>query len=146
MDVVLDANVLVSGFSFGGGVPDRILRRWKEGQFRLIVSSHLLAEVGNTLEKPYFRSRLSESSVQQALLLLRIEARTTLLTNVVSGVATHPEDDSVLATAVSASCDYLVTGDRQLQHLGSYQGVRIVSPREFLTLVERLEQDDETEL
>ena len=49
-----------------------------------------------------------------------------------SGVATHPEDDLVLATAVSAQADYLVTRDRQLLKLGSYQGVAIVSPTEFL--------------
>jgi predicted nucleic acid-binding protein len=50
-------------------------------------------------------------------------------------VATHPEDDLVLATAVSAHADYLVTGDRKLQRLGSYQGVRILSPREFLAVL-----------
>jgi len=65
------------------------------------------------------------------------------MNSVVSGVASHPEDDIVLSSAVSAAVDYLVTGDRQLQETGSFQGVKIVSPRDFLTLLERLEQDDE---
>jgi uncharacterized protein len=51
----------------------------------------------------------------------------------VSGVASHPEDDLILATAVSAQADYLVTGDRQLLALGEYQGVQIVTPRDFAT-------------
>jgi hypothetical protein len=42
----------------------------------------------------------------------------------------------VLAAAVSADADYLVTGDRQLQRLGTYEGVRIVSPRDFLALLD----------
>ncbi len=56
-------------------------------------------------------------------------------------MATHPEDDLVLATAVSAAADYLVTGDKQLQRLGGYHGVAIVSPRDFLAL---LQQQDES--
>jgi predicted nucleic acid-binding protein len=47
-------------------------------------------------------------------------------------VATHPEDDLVLATAISAKAEYLVSGDTKLQRLGTYEGVKIVSPREFL--------------
>jgi predicted nucleic acid-binding protein len=54
----------------------------------------------------------------------------------VHGIATHPEDDLILATAVSGRADYLVTGDRQLLALGSYQGVRIVTPRDFLAILE----------
>lgn len=54
----------------------------------------------------------------------------------VTSVATHPEDDLVLATAVSAQVDYLVTGDRQLQRLDTFQDVRILSPRQFLTILE----------
>ena len=51
-------------------------------------------------------------------------------------IATHPEDDLVLATAVSAQADYLVTGDRQLLALGTYQGVRNVRAREFIDTLE----------
>jgi uncharacterized protein len=51
-------------------------------------------------------------------------------------VATHPEDDLVLAAAVSAEAGYLVTGDRQLQQLGRFRGVDIVSPRAFLAILE----------
>ncbi len=50
----------------------------------------------------------------------------------VQGVATHPEDDLILATAVSGGAQYLVTGDRQLLKLGNYQGVQIVTARDFL--------------
>lgn len=51
-------------------------------------------------------------------------------------MATHPEDDLVLATAVSAQADYLITGDAMLRKLRTYEGVSIVSPREFLDVLE----------
>lgn len=55
----------------------------------------------------------------------------------VHGVAAHPEDDLVLATALSGQADYLVTGDLKLQRLGTHQGVQILSPRAFLDVLER---------
>ena len=66
---------------------------------------------------------------------MRHEAEVTPITVRVAGVATHPEDDLVLATAVSAGADYLVTGDRQLQKLGRHGSVTILSPRGFLALL-----------
>jgi predicted nucleic acid-binding protein len=42
----------------------------------------------------------------------------------------------VLAAAVSANSDYLVTGNRKLQALGMYEGVRILSPRQFLDVLD----------
>jgi predicted nucleic acid-binding protein len=60
----------------------------------------------------------------------------------VHNIATHPEDDVILATAVSAKADYLVTGDTKLQHIGMYRGVVILSPRRFLeTLTEKVSED-----
>lgn len=52
-------------------------------------------------------------------------------------MATHPEDDVVLATAVSVRPSILVSGDTKLQQLGHHQGVTILSPRDFLTLLEQ---------
>jgi predicted nucleic acid-binding protein len=59
----------------------------------------------------------------------------TPLTVTVEGVATHPEDDLVLATAVSGGAQFLVTGDHRLLALREYEGVVIVSVREFLALL-----------
>ncbi|MCC7021329.1 MAG: hypothetical protein IT338_00795 [Thermomicrobiales bacterium] len=51
-------------------------------------------------------------------------------------MATHPEDDLILATAVACRASYLVTGDRKLRAVGAFRGVAILSPREFLTRLE----------
>ena len=60
----------------------------------------------------------------------------------VRGVATHPEDDLVLATAVSGQVDYLVTGDRQILRLGMYEGVTIISPAAFLDILHAQREED----
>lgn len=134
---VLDANVIVSGFvrSRPDSAVVRILDAWRLGLYVLVVSDHILAEVTRTFLDPYFARRLSAGQIEVALLLLQTGAEVVPLTANVSGVATHPEDDHVLATAVSACADYLVTGDTMLQKLGEYEGVKIIGPRQFLELL-----------
>ncbi len=97
------------------------------------MSERILLELERTLQTPYFRRRLSSQDIAEALTLLRDEATPTSITTHVTGVATHPEDDLILATAVSAQADYLITGDLQLQRLGAYEGVTILSPALFST-------------
>jgi uncharacterized protein len=100
------------------------------------MSEHILAELERTLSSPYFDRFLSADDRLAALEALRVDATVVPVTVEVTGVATHPEDDLVLATAVSGRVDYLVTLDRQLLRLGVYEGVRIVSTREFLTILQ----------
>jgi putative PIN family toxin of toxin-antitoxin system len=140
--VVLDTNVIVSGFvrSRPDSAVVRILDAWRLGQFVLVLSDHILAEVTRTFLDPYFARRLSAGQIEAALRLLQTGADVVSITANVSGVATHPEDDHVLATAVSARADYLVTGDAMLQKLGEYEGVQIVGPRQFLELLSQEDQ------
>ena len=139
---VLDANILVSGFPAATGTVAMLIDRWRAGEFLLVVSQHILDEVGRAWTKPYWQARFAPILIERALALLQQDADLTTITATVKGVATHPEDDVVLATAMSAQVDYLVTGDKHLQALGRYQNVTILSPRDFLTL---LEQDDAQE-
>lgn len=136
---VLDTNVLVSGFAgyqLATSTPGELIRRWRRRDFTLVVSHHLLAEVDRTLTNPYFARRLPHRQITGASRLLRTKAELTAITVTIAGVATHPEDDLVLAAAVSAKVDYLVTGDRQLLQLRTYRGIILLSPRAFLTYLE----------
>jgi putative PIN family toxin of toxin-antitoxin system len=134
---VVDTNVLASGFasSSHSSLPAQIIDAWRAGSYTLVVSEHILDELERTLLTPYFRRRLTLDAIAADCALLRRQAIVADLTVNVSGVATHPEDDLILATAVSAHTDYLVTGDTRLQKVGSYEGVRIVSPRDFLDIL-----------
>lgn len=135
---VLDANTIASGaarFRLGTSPPVLVLQAWALGQFEMLISDRLIDEVVRTLSKPYFLTHVEPDVHAATISALEDEATRVAMTTAVSGVATHAEDDVVLATAVSASADYFVTGDRQLQQLEHFQGVAIVSPRDFLTLL-----------
>jgi putative PIN family toxin of toxin-antitoxin system len=132
---VLDTNVLASGF-IGEAKPDstpgELVRRWRAKAFTLVVSEHILAELTDTFSNPYFIRRLSASAIADALDSLRIDALIQPITVNIAGVASHAEDDVVLATALSAGAPYLVTGDRRLLERGTHRGTHLLSPREFL--------------
>lgn len=133
---VLDTNVLASGFVNQAGTPGQILLHWTYEAFTLVVSEHILVELARTFDAPYFRRRLTPEQRAANLALLRSVARIAPVTADVRGVATHPEDDAVLATAVSGGAGYLVTGDHRVQELSIYRSVRILSSRTFLALLE----------
>jgi uncharacterized protein len=133
---VLDTNVLASGLTFRRGRQATILDLWTERAFELILSSHLLQETENTLANDFFVRRFGPNFESDIYLAIK-RAPITGLMNPVSGVATHPEDDLILATALSGGAHYLVTGDKQLLKLGSFEGVRIVDSRAFLEILDR---------
>ena len=81
---------------------------------------------------PYFAARLSVKERTDYLTLVRQLAPIIPITTRVSGIAMHPEDDVILATAVSARAQYLLSGDRQLRRLGAYKDIQILSPSAFL--------------
>ena len=71
-----------------------------------------------------------------AQLLLQEEALWTPVTVPVSGVTTRPEDDHIVAAAVTAQTEYLVTGDKKLRQLGAYHRIRAVPPRTSFDLLQ----------
>jgi putative PIN family toxin of toxin-antitoxin system len=137
---VLDTNVLVSGFPARGTVPALLIDAWRQEMFQLVVSEHILAELAETWRDPYWRARFSSAESADAIELLRTFAIVTPLSVAIAGVATHPEDDLILATAVAGGAAYLVTGDRKLRAIGAFQGISIRAPREFLTLIAHAEE------
>jgi putative PIN family toxin of toxin-antitoxin system len=129
----LDANILASSaIAPAGGMLAQLFDRWKRREYEVAISEHIYLEMQRALNSSYFQSRLSPSQIADFLTLIRTRATIVPITVTVQGVATHPEDDLVLATAVSAPADYLVTGDRQLLRLGMYQGVTILRARNFI--------------
>jgi len=134
---VLDANVLAPAFANPTATAGHLIALWQAGGFELVVSEHVIAEVRRTYADPYYARRVSPQQVEAAVALLRAEAIVTSLNIPVTGIATHPEDDLVLATGLSAGADSLGTRDRQLLKLGTYGGMRIVGPGELLAILER---------
>ena len=136
LSAVLDTNILASGALTSSTIPGQILSMWREGQFKLILSSYIINELIQVLNKPYFKRLINVHDIKEFVELLENEAILIQVTVKIEGIATHPEDDFILATALSAKADYLVTGDHALQDLKQFKGIRIVNPRLFSEILQ----------
>ncbi len=126
--IVLDTNVVFS--SLYGGKPRAIMDLWRDGSFVLCLSSAILEEYLEVIA----RFRNSASQAERLVGALR-EGRNALLIEpeVALGVVSQdPDDDVFLACAVAARADAIISGDRHLLALGSFQGIPIMDPSSFL--------------
>ncbi|OGE36306.1 putative toxin-antitoxin system toxin component, PIN family [Candidatus Daviesbacteria bacterium RIFCSPLOWO2_01_FULL_39_12] len=141
ISAVLDANIIASGilgFRNPDSIPGVLLRLWRKGIFALVTSKHLRDEVRDTLHKPYFTTHLSPQEISRIQALLQFQTKQVLITENVPDIATHPEDDLVIAAAVSGKVDYLVTGDGPLlRKVSKYKGVTLISPNDFLEVLKK---------
>lgn len=136
---VLDTNVLVSGIlgvEHSSKPPAELFRRLQAREFELVGSGHILEELIRTLGNAYFSQRISPAEAAQAVSTIRQYAISVELDDPIEATATHPEDDLILAAVASAEVDYLVTGDRQLQALRCFGRAEIVSPAEFIAILD----------
>ncbi len=135
MRVVFDTNVLFSARFSPTGVPGQLVRLALSGRFELVVSPALLDELTEALART--KSRLDPAAIERYIL----ELRQQLLVQDPAGQTVEwsrdPDDDYLLALALAADADAVVTGDRDLTDLVD-PPVPVLTPRAFL---DRLIQD-----
>lgn len=137
MRVVLDTNVLPSALIRPESLPDRIYRAWEEGRFTLITLEWQLQELRRASRYPRLQKYLKP---HEAGTIVRGLRRGALVLNELPSVelASDPDDDPLLSTALAGAAEYLVTGDRGLLDLERVGHTRILEVRTFLLEVLRL--------
>ncbi len=137
MNLVLDSNVLVSALLTRGTPPDQLYRAWVDGRFDLVTSDWQLDELKRVLG--YEKLKRYIKPMEASLLLENLDSMAHVVEVTESrGESPDPDDNWILATAVTGAADLLVTGDKNdLLHLKQVEGVRIVNAREALKLILR---------
>ena len=135
MRALLDVNVLIAGLLSRTGSPARLLGKWLEGEFELVISDLLLDELEKTLARPKLRRLLDDDEISAFLELLRggladwVEDPEELP----SFKSRDPKDDYLIVAARAARAT-LVTGDADLLELSG--SIPVMSPRAFLETLE----------
>lgn len=141
--VVLDINVLISALISRRedfAPPARILSAWKRDELVIALSEPMIDKIDDVLHRPvlfrFLSARFSPDGVgeqiQDFLRSLRRQARVTLGVLDIKIIEADPEDDTVIIAAVESQAECIVSGDRHLKNLGSYQNIPILSPAEFV--------------
>lgn len=96
------------------------------------TSSLLLDEIATTLQRKFKVTPATTAFLKAFRELARVVEPSPLE----RAVCRDPDDDLVLATAVAADANLVVTGDDDLLVLGAYAGIAIVSPRRLLDMLD----------
>ncbi|MCE2999840.1 MAG: putative toxin-antitoxin system toxin component, PIN family [Betaproteobacteria bacterium] len=128
MKVVFDTNVLVAALVFPGGQGEAALERIVAEQDELIISRPIIDELLDVLSRKFSRDaeELAHVAVFLADLGTLVRPRQRLAV-----VADEP-DNRILECAVAGNAGVIVTGDKALLALRRYQGIQIVSLRDYL--------------
>ena len=128
MRVVLDTNVVIAAFIARGACGDVFERVVNEHE--LILSPFVLEEFERVMTR---KLGLDGDRVARAVTLLRRKGIVVEPAPLDSPVCRDPDDDQILALTREDGVRVLVTGDDDLLVLDAFEGVPIISPRQFLT-------------
>jgi putative PIN family toxin of toxin-antitoxin system len=125
--LVFDTNVLLAAYIARGtcaALYDQAL-----AVAALLTSDFILDEFERTLVT---KGKVAPELAAEARAKVTMHFRLVATAPLAERVCRDPEDDAILATALAAQADLLVTGDEDLLVLGSYEGIPIVTPAECL--------------
>lgn len=135
MKVVVDVNVWISALLWSG-VPREIIQLAQANQVTIFASEDLFHELEATLKRNKFASKIQSLGFTVEELL---DASTEVL-NFCPNVSINlpqlrdPKDNHILAAALSANAEVLITGDQDLLVLNNFMGIAIMKPTDFLDL------------
>jgi putative PIN family toxin of toxin-antitoxin system len=119
--IVLDTHVFVSGVFFTGP-PYHILKAWKDGKVKLILSPEFLDEyqrVGKVLADEF-----PSVDLQSILDFVTIKAEIIPAESLSKRVNEDPDDDKFLACAISSKNKLIISGDKHLLRVSGFKGLK----------------------
>lgn len=129
--IVLDTGVWISGVFFRRGIPAALLRAWRDRRFQVVFTPDTLRKLEHKLREKGNNFGADPSLAEEWISYIKAFARFVQAAVPVEGVCRDPDDDMFLVAALSSEASHIVYGDHDLQVLQEYQGVKVLSPREF---------------
>ena len=135
MRIVLDTNILISALITKGTPPDQLYQACLRNDIQLITSRAQIDELIEVLARPELRKYVDPDAANQMVTNVLLLAEILDDVPIVSR-SPDPKDDPILAVAVAAEADLLVSGDkRDMLALGHVEGIAIRSAREALAIL-----------
>ena len=129
MNIVCDTNILISGILFGGNART-IIRMASRGFVTNFLSPHILRELEEVLARQKFG--LNREQVLNIVALARDTFEFVDPAVSISAISSDPDDDRILEAAISASAEFIVSGDKHLLNLGEWEGLEVVTAADFV--------------
>jgi len=133
MKVVLDTNVWVSAWLWRG-LPNNLIHLARREEIQICISESLLAELESTLSYKKLQQKIQSLNLTKEQLLIGTREITYIypIEELIVPELRDPDDTVVLATAIAASAEVIITGDRDLLILQEYKNMQIITATDFL--------------
>lgn len=131
--VVADTNILVSSI-FWSGNPYRVVQKGVNQDIIIFTSSKLVDELKTVLKRDF---HLEDQEIGDVVDSLMLFLHLTETSEKINAVKQDEKDNMVLECAVSCNADHIISGDSHLLDLNEYRGIKILSAKQFLDIVEK---------
>ena len=128
MRTILDTNVFISGIFFAGP-PSQILKAWKKQNLQIVLSRQILDEYQRVAT--VLSSKYPTVDILPIIELVTIQGQFVDTKSFDIPVCEDPDDDKFLECAVAGKCKTIISGDKHLLKLSGYEGIAVLSPRNF---------------
>ena len=128
MKVVFDTIIFISALVFPGSVAEKAIFKIIEGEDILLISKQILKEILSVLSKKFSGDKEAISRVAVNLSEIAEMVNPTVRIRVLK----DEPDNRILECAVSGKADVVVSGDKKMLKLKEYEGVKIISLKEYL--------------
>lgn len=131
MKAVFDTNILIAAFLTEGLCSGLLIRARKQA-FNLVLCDEIIREFEGILIKKF---KLTPTDISEISTIVS-EAASEILHKLspIPNICRDPNDDMIIACAIDAAADYIVTGDEDLLILKNYKDIVIINPRNFEAL------------
>ena len=137
MRIVIDTNVLLSGLLWHG-TPHMLLNHVRAGTVELMMSHTLLEELAKVIARKKFAAILERTTRTPDRILSEMQALAEIVVAppLPLPVCRDPDDDAVLACALAAHADLIVSGDDDLLSLKEFQHIPIITAAQAMQRLE----------
>ncbi|RKY29748.1 MAG: putative toxin-antitoxin system toxin component, PIN family, partial [Candidatus Omnitrophota bacterium] len=120
------------------GPPAQIIQAWRKHAYILITSKEIIREIKQVLQYPHITKKyhLQKEDIKSLIHLIEHEAVILPISPRLDVVKEDPEDNKILACALEAEADYIVSGNNHLLSMRQYKDIAIVTAREFLRAID----------
>lgn len=141
MKILLDTNVWIAAFLTHGACHE-LLEHCLENH-QLLISKDIYEEIEEKLRNKF---KFPPTRIQETLSFIKGQAYFISVKPLVETVCRDPEDDLILAALISGKADCLITGDNDLLVLKKFEGIPLLSPKQYWEFEKNFREEESNPL
>ena len=131
--IVADTNIFISGIFWEGNFSSQVIDLWRRRKIELVSSLPIVEEIVRNLRG--FKIEMEEESVKEWEQIILENAMLVEPNEKLDIVKDDPTDNKFLEAAIAGNAEYIITQDKHLLKLKEFQGIKIITPEEFLKII-----------